>query len=666
MITFYFDTNLRTLIQSPGNQAPASAQTWVYGDNYNCQVYVVQAGVYLPISASDTLTAMLYQPAASNPQQQLAIIGTPQHLTDANGNNYFSLNVNLATTQLAAITQTPNKPAVCQFHFVLNPADLERFSESQDVQTTVNPDPTQSATGGTAVPPGYPPNPNVFEQVANKNAVGGYVGLDATGHLNPAQIPTDTTLTVTGGKLSAIGGAGGNPYVGVIPATFIIPAEGANVSVTLGAAVPDIVAGASLSITDGVRFINVLVATISGTALTVTNNGAPGAVTGTMGVNSHVYMGSTAGPTDTTRRGTAQQLPAVNPTTSFYRGDDSFAIPVYASLASIPSTFAPSPHANSHLTTGGDAIALATVSTAGLCPPPDGSTIVITGGKLVSTVSGGTGNPYVAIIPASFVVPAVGSTVVVTMDAAHADFTLGMSVAIADGGTHIFNAIVTLNSGTSLTLRNSGSVNNAAVGATIAAGSHVYVGNVSDLATSTAPGIVRPDGTTITIGTGANAGILTATGGIGQHGARRKNVTVANVISAPSAFLTLNFDTAAAPGFDTDGYWTSNTTITIPTGQAGYYEVGCCVAWPIPVTNQNFLGLGINLNGNGMVYDQRTPLTVSGISGLFSIQNLATVLHLAVGDAITFVAMFGVSSGTPTLTIPSNAGQPCAWAMRIS
>jgi hypothetical protein len=209
MITFYFDSNIRTLIQTPGNQSPALAQTWVYGDNYNLGVYIVAGGQAQPISASDTLTAILYQPQPGLPEQQLAIIGTPTHLTDANGNQYFSLNINLATTQLAALVQTPNKPAICQFHFVFNPADLERFSESQDLQITVNPDPLQGATGGTPVPPGgYPANPNVFELIANKGAAGGYAplvgGMVPAANL-PAAIPPDTvTIQNISGKLTAV------------------------------------------------------------------------------------------------------------------------------------------------------------------------------------------------------------------------------------------------------------------------------------------------------------------------------------------------------------------------------------------------------------------------------------------------------------------------------
>src|SRR5215471_304683 len=153
MITFYFDENIRTLIQSPGNLSPASSQTWVYFDNYNLQVYIVAGGVYQPILATDTITAILYQPQPNLPEQQLAVVGTPSILTDVNGNQYFSLNVNLATSQLAVLVQATNTPVKCLFHFLFNPTDLERFSQSQDISITVNPDPLKDATGVTPVPP---------------------------------------------------------------------------------------------------------------------------------------------------------------------------------------------------------------------------------------------------------------------------------------------------------------------------------------------------------------------------------------------------------------------------------------------------------------------------------------------------------------------------------
>lgn len=51
----------------------------------------------------------------------------------------------------------------------------------------------------------------------------------------------------------------------------------------------------------------------------------------------------------------------------------------------------PTAHAPTHLVGGSDPIALVTTSAAGLCVPPDGTTIQITAGKLVATATGGAG-----------------------------------------------------------------------------------------------------------------------------------------------------------------------------------------------------------------------------------------------------------------------------------
>jgi hypothetical protein len=51
----------------------------------------------------------------------------------------------------------------------------------------------------------------------------------------------------------------------------------------------------------------------------------------------------------------------------------------------------PTGHNSTHLSGGSDAISLVTTSAAGLCVPPDGSTILITGGKLVSVGGGSAG-----------------------------------------------------------------------------------------------------------------------------------------------------------------------------------------------------------------------------------------------------------------------------------
>lgn len=85
-------------------------------------------------------------------------------------------------------------------------------------------------------------------------------------------------------------------------------------------------------------------------------------------------------------------------------GSDVIA-PDWTLVANKPTAFAPSAHAPTHLSGGSDAIALVTTSAAGLCVPPDGTTISITSGKLVATTTGGTG-PVVFLSSATNLVAA--------------------------------------------------------------------------------------------------------------------------------------------------------------------------------------------------------------------------------------------------------------------
>jgi hypothetical protein len=551
MITQYFDINQRLVIQAPGTLAPASLQPWVYGDNYNLQIYLLAAGQFVTIGANDSLSLMLFQPAQTLPEQNLAIVSAPTINTDSAGFNYYLVNVNLKTTQLAALVQATNAPAKCEFHYIFTPASGERFSSSADVPVTVNPDPSESATGGTPVPPGYPTNPNVFEQIANKDIAYGYAGLDANVHLNPNEIPTDTTLSVVSGKLTVISAATGNPYVAVVLSAFAIPAEGVNTAtLTLTTAAPDIIATETVLITDGARFMYGTVVSINGVYLVVSNNGLPGWTSGTMGANAHVYLGSNPGAVDTTKRGLVQILPLTNPTKQFYRADDSYAQANYPDLTNIPTSFPPGTHGSQHLSTGNDPVPLATAGgsgVAGLCPPPDGTTINVTGGKLTAVIPAGS-QPYATTTAASFVLPAAGAgnAFNITITAAWADLVAGMSLLVTDG-THTCNLYLnSITGGTTLNVYNLGG--GTAAGVTVAANAHVYmavseanpaphapthlVGGADPIAlasssaaglcptvdnttiqvsaskliavpaTSTAAGIVKPDGTSTTVSAG--------------------------------------------------------------------------------------------------------------------------------------------------------------------
>jgi hypothetical protein len=625
MITQYFDINQRLVIQAPGTLAPASLLPWVYGDNYNLAIYLVGNGQFQTINAGDSLGLMLFQPAATLPEQNLAIVSAPVVKTDPAGFTYYFVNVNLGTTQLAALVQATNTPAKCEFHYIFTPASGERFSSSADLPVTVNPDPSQSAAGGTPVPPGYPTNPNVFEQIINKNVANGYAGLDANTHLNPNEIPTDTTLAVSAGKLTVVGGGGGggNPYVAVVTTSFAVPAEGVNTpALTLAAAAPDIVANATVLITDGVSFINAIVASISGTTLTVKNSGTPGAVTGTMGANSHLYLGSTAGPVDATKRGLVQMLPGSNPTKQFYRGDDSYAQANYPDLTNIPTTFPPATHGIQHVSTGSDPIPVAGTSATGLMPARSGAVgtyLDVTGGWSIPA-GGNGGNPFVGTTGATFIVPAVNAAGAgITLAAAIADLVNGMSITITDG-THEATFLTTAVSGTSVT---GTCISTANSGATMANGAHVYfaigqhgaihASNGADpipYATASVGGIVKPDGTTVTIASGVIS-VPTATPSV--LGLVKPDGTTildtAGVISVPTATasglglvrpdgtsITISGGVISSSGGGASDTTTASVTFNVPainTTQTGISVANA--SWMLQNESYFIVGIGIFL-----------------------------------------------------------------------
>jgi prepilin-type N-terminal cleavage/methylation domain-containing protein len=84
--------------------------------------------------------------------------------------------------------------------------------------------------------------------------------------------------------------AAGNPSLASIPAGFTIPVFGSTVTVTMSAAVPEMVVGQGISVTDGTHYLNGIVNLVSGTSLTIQNTGGnpPGS---TMGPGSNIYLG---------------------------------------------------------------------------------------------------------------------------------------------------------------------------------------------------------------------------------------------------------------------------------------------------------------------------------------------------------------------------------------
>lgn len=664
MITQYFDVNGRQIIQAPGSLAAAGAQTWVYGDNYNLAIYLTAAGIFQPIGPTDVLGLMLFQPAPANPQTELAVIGPTSVHTDPAGYQYYLVNVNLKTAPLANLVQSQNKAALCQFHYTFNPADGERFSSSADIQITVNPDPTENATGATPIPPGYPTNPNVFEQIANKNVAGGYAGLDGNADLNPNQIPTDTTLAVVGAKLSVVGGgSGGNPYVATIPASFTIGAVGSNTTVTLGAAAPDIVAagGQGIMITDGTHFINGIVQSYTAGTLALIFENVLVGTAGTMAANAHVYLGNASALATSAIPGLISALSGnVN---QFLNGQNAFTGVPWGAVSGAPATFPPSTHGSQHLATGNDPVPVVTPTVGGLCPPIDNSTITIVAGKLTAHLVGG-GNAWVATISGSPAIPAAGATSGAYTLSNTGPFAVGQSVLITDGTLTLNGIIASYNSATpSITVRNLGSTNGSVSG-NFGATAYVFPGNVGDLAGASTPGIVRPDGTTITV----SGGVITAApGGIGQHGCRLWKSTATTVTSGTA----LAWDTNSGTGLFDTGYWSSSnpTRITIPTGQAGYYHIGGTVLWSGSVTGGTYRNLTIQLNGQTN-YDPAfsSQAVVSGnTNSNGNFQSLSGVYYFNAGDYIEllpYTDQTGQSIGS--FGGVTNRYAPVFYALRVS
>lgn len=166
MITLFFDRNLQTFIASQGNPSPAQAVTWVYHDNYNLQIYVMANGIFQTLNPADQIALLLYQ-AGSLPDPNDAIIGSSSLLSDASGNNYYQINVNLFTSALQTLVQVGNAPAAFKLRAVFTPVNGERISTATDLAVTVVPDVTQGSTGATPASGTYPALSGNSAQVLN-------------------------------------------------------------------------------------------------------------------------------------------------------------------------------------------------------------------------------------------------------------------------------------------------------------------------------------------------------------------------------------------------------------------------------------------------------------------------------------------------------------------
>jgi hypothetical protein len=417
MIVTYYDTINRVLIQTPGNQTPQAFNPFVYGDNFDLAIYLVQNGaIQSTINSSDTITILLFEKAALPPYTNLCIPGTASIQTDGT-NHYFQININLATVNLAALVQATGLSATCALHIIYSPADGERISDGIDTTFIVNVDPTQGSTGGTPTPPGYPSNPAVFQLISGKDVASGYVGLSASTLMNPNEIPLGAGLSVVSGQLTASGGGGGSGPDLTTFATFTIPAKSATVAVTV-AANTDLVVGMLCTLTDGTNFILGKITNIAGLVITFKNLGVGSAVSGTMGAGV-LFIGGVPDLASPTLDGLLPQ--ATNTAVKWLRDDISYQ--------TLPA---------------------AGPNIAGTITGPSSPTLTQ---FLRDDITYQTVPPILTTF-ATFAIPASGSTVVVTV-AAIPDFITN-EVHVLTDGTRFMVGTVTSISGLNITYTNVG------------------------------------------------------------------------------------------------------------------------------------------------------------------------------------------------------------------
>jgi len=105
--------------------------------------------------------------------------------------------------------------------------------------------------------------------------------------------------------------------------------------------------------------------------------------TPTAHATTHITAGTDIIPAPTTTAsGLVPALPASGGAARFLDGTGAFNQVAYGNVTGTPTSLAPTAHASTHLTAGSDPIALATTVLAGLCPAVDNTTIQIVTSKL--------------------------------------------------------------------------------------------------------------------------------------------------------------------------------------------------------------------------------------------------------------------------------------------
>jgi hypothetical protein len=352
-----------------------------------------------------------------------------------------------------------------------------------------------NAASGTTIPSGTAvgiapvnvlqayPDPSIIEVTTHKDVLNGYAGLDAGGLLKGTEMPVDgTTIAVSGGKLTVVGGGGGtagqNAYTHT-SASFVVPAVGATVPVAVvstawmgGTGYVVFISGAGYyavsSITDATHAVltnmggasNAIAGTTVPSGATVSAAGPAGAAgaAGSPGAALSAY--------DALASSFVMPAAAVNVTIAIANtawmatGQVIYiASAGYFQVASITST---TQVAVTNLNYPGNASAGVTIAAGSK---------VSAGGLIGATGSGGAGKNAFTNLAANFTQPAVNATVSINVGSS-AWMAVGQVIFVQGGGYYSVSSITDL---TDAIVTNLGYVGNAAPSATVTSGSTVAV-----------------------------------------------------------------------------------------------------------------------------------------------------------------------------------------------
>jgi hypothetical protein len=338
---------------------------------------------------------------------------------------------------------------------------------------------------------------------------------------------------------------------------------------------------------------------------------------------------------------------------------------VLGSDTRLADTRTPVPHEATH-NGGTDAIPLATSAAQGLCPPVDGTTVQVVGGKLTATTTGTgdmlksvfvTANPTNtnavdnALAIQTHQVPATGN-------ASGAQLVLATDTRLSDARQPQAHESTHLSSGSDpialMTIGAAGlcpPVDNTTL--QISAGKLAAI-----LATGSAPGIVRPDGTSISI----TGGVISAASGLNVNGRIHGAASPTSIGANSNQQISCNQTTDYLNG----GITITGTSLQVPTGQAGLYIMGG--ASPFNPASATFGGIGIVLNNATLLVfaGGNIPLPF-GTANVYAEFSVTTTYHLNASD---FISLYGYSGSIalPTVSVASGlvAQNPTLWLARIA